>query len=59
MAAQFKPGDVVQLKSGGPKMTVKNISSNGEIVALWFAGAKQESGSFPPETLLKVDDSEE
>lgn len=32
----FKPGDVVQLKSGGPAMTVSEVSPNVGIVCHWF-----------------------
>jgi len=54
MAAEFKVGEVVQLKSGGPKMTVQGKASDGDIVTKWFAGSKSESGFFRPETLVKV-----
>ncbi len=55
MAEKFKPGDVVQLKSGGPKMTVKEFDEQmGEVHAIWFAGAKHEEGWFPPEALVKA-----
>jgi uncharacterized protein YodC (DUF2158 family) len=33
--ADFKQGDVVRLKSGGPAMTVENIEGN-ETVCAWF-----------------------
>ncbi len=44
----YKPGDVVQLKSGGPKMTVSdaNYIEKGKVRCHWFAGAKLESGVF-------------
>ena len=29
-------GDIVELKSGGPKMTVTEINVNGEIRCTWF-----------------------
>ena len=51
MAARFKVGDVVVLKSGGPKMTVDSISPDGGIWATWFAGAKHERAHFSVETL--------
>lgn len=55
--AQFKPGDVVKLKSGGPKMTVQNMSpvigGRGWTVRCdWFAGSKKEQGVFAPEQLV-------
>ena len=34
---EFKIGDVVQLKSGGPTMTVANVSGDsGTVVCHWF-----------------------
>ena len=54
---EFKPGDVVMLKSGGPKMTVDQIgdsASNREMVWCdWFEGNKKFNDSFPP-TSLKI-----
>lgn len=32
----FKPGDVVQVKSGGPKMTVDVVIKDGEVTCVWF-----------------------
>ncbi len=63
----FSVGDVVQLISDGPKMTVTGISEAsayggeaGRVLCVWFAGAKEQSGSFKPQTLKKLtnDDSE-
>lgn len=46
MTDKFKIGDIVQLKSGGPKMTVTAVLE--EIVrTAWFAGSKKETGAFP------------
>lgn len=48
MAEDFKIGDVVQLNSGGPKMTVTNVLSKEQYVhTTWFAGSKKENGGFP------------
>jgi len=47
----FKIGDIVQLKSGGPKMTVVQISSSTNIFCSWFAGAKHERANFHPDSL--------
>lgn len=33
---QFKAGDVVQLKSGGPHMTVSSILPGGSADCTWF-----------------------
>ena len=48
---EFKTGDTVQLKSGGPIMTVNSIEKNGEICCQWFLGGKVEVGFFPPDSL--------
>jgi uncharacterized protein YodC (DUF2158 family) len=48
--AQFKVGDVVQLKSGGPKMTVEEIRGDG-LLCCWFAGAEKKFGDFPADAL--------
>ncbi len=53
MAKEFNIGDIIQLKSGGPKMTVMSLPDvrGGYIRCQWFAGSKLESGSFPQESL--------
>ena len=60
----IKVGDVVQLKSGGPKMTVANVDRYGYDETLsancdWFtmdkAPWKKENGTFPLTSLKKVD----
>jgi uncharacterized protein YodC (DUF2158 family) len=52
----FKLGEIVQLKSGGPKMTVISLPGGpyggGYYGTTWFAGAKKESGNFPAEALV-------
>ncbi len=48
--AEFKPGDVVKVKSGGPAMTVERITSN-QVVCQWFVGADLKGGVFAPEAL--------
>lgn len=55
MADGFKPGDVVRLKSGGPKMTVAEIRE-GRVLCQWFTGDKREIAGFEPATLVKVAD---
>lgn len=58
-AHQFKVGDVVMLKSGGPEMTVNEVGESlGEplVRCTWFAGKKNERASFKPETLIPVPD---
>lgn len=53
MKVQYKVGDLVQLKSGGPTMTVTDVNELGGRVqeiwydCAWFAGRKKETGRFP------------
>lgn len=50
----IKPGDTVELKSGGPVMTVDKIFDwNGVPTAKcdWFDGAKATYGNFPVTSL--------
>lgn len=48
----FKPGDVVQLKSGGPIMTVADVSG-GSILCIWIEKNKTFREPFPPIVLEK------
>jgi len=54
---QFKRGQIVQLKSGGPQMTVTQVHDDpgpfaGYVECSWFGGrSKHESGRFHIETL--------
>ena len=51
----FNIGDLVELKSGGPKMTVTRVDNLGIrtiVRCTWFAGSKKEQGDFPSETLV-------
>jgi uncharacterized protein YodC (DUF2158 family) len=54
--AAFKIGDIVQLKSGGPKMTISEIFDNGTVRTSWFAGSKMEKGVLPVQALSVVSD---
>jgi uncharacterized protein YodC (DUF2158 family) len=51
----FKEGEIVVLKSGGPKMTIKTIYSELEIKCTWFdtLGHAQEH-VFPAILLRKA-----
>ena len=60
MAEDFQKGDVVQLKSGGPSMTVQDIGdftgSSGiqdGVLCVWFEGKKRESEVFDRAVLNK------
>ena len=47
MDTSFRPGDVVPLNSGGPKMTVVSVQSDGTLRCVWFQeDGKQDSGVF-------------
>jgi uncharacterized protein YodC (DUF2158 family) len=55
MAQIFNVGDVVELKSGGPKMTVATVNDPpGKVWCQWFDGKKKDSGTFAMETLKPV-----
>jgi uncharacterized protein YodC (DUF2158 family) len=58
---EFKKGMVVQLKSGGPKMTVVaiNHTTKASIFCQWFSGNKRESKSFYPESLVIIKEKQE
>jgi len=53
---EFKVGDVVQLKSGGEKMTIKNIGfpHEDQIQCQWFSGKEIKIENFYPEMLTKA-----
>jgi uncharacterized protein YodC (DUF2158 family) len=53
MPEDFKVGDVVQLNSGGPPMTVTASNRDG-IDCAWFEGRQTKSGWFRPGTLRRV-----
>lgn len=55
----FAVGDIVKLKSGGPEMTVRAVSTelNKNYTCQWFAGKKLEQGHFPCDSLESVDKS--
>ncbi len=63
---EFEPGDMVFLKSGGPRMTVESVGDNyGQptVWCVWFeqVGAKQvvKRETFPPVALKKAVDREQ
>lgn len=64
MEPKFKIGDVVQLKSGGPCMTIevilKEISQRKEIFSgrygcVWFQGDERRTDNFLEDILTPVD----
>ena len=55
MPEAFKIGDVVQLKSGGPIMTVSHLHDAGALECMWFDGNQRRTATFKPDTLDTVD----
>jgi uncharacterized protein YodC (DUF2158 family) len=51
----FETGNVVQLRSGGPKMTVHGLASDGDVICQWFEGDAVHEESFTREALQKVE----
>jgi uncharacterized protein YodC (DUF2158 family) len=51
MNEQLKIGDVVDLKSGGPRMTLGTFQSNGKWLAQWFTGEELRHGEFRTEQI--------
>jgi uncharacterized protein YodC (DUF2158 family) len=51
--SNFKPGDVVQLKSGGPVVTITHVHNNEQrtVGVRWF---DSESGSFKTDVLEEI-----
>ena len=52
----LKVGDVVRLKSGGPKMTVEDIREGGDIYCCWFDDNAKKGDIFKREILKKTED---
>ena len=57
---EFQPGDVVELKSGGPMMTVDEygtfgMGTNKGFMCIWFEGTKRKGEVFAPHLLKKVE----
>ncbi|SIN72284.1 YodC family protein [Halodesulfovibrio marinisediminis] len=49
---KFVAGDVIQLKSGGPEMTViKFDAAAGLVSCSWFVGRELKTASFPVEAV--------
>ena len=54
MQHKFQVGEIVMLKSGGPEMTVSQITNNRGtplIRTTWFEGGELKRGQFPEESL--------
>jgi uncharacterized protein YodC (DUF2158 family) len=54
-AEQIEEGDIVQLKSGGPAMTVLSVEQSGYLLCKWFDDkSKSHHEQFPPRALRKI-----
>ena len=50
---QFQVGDVVQLKSGGPHMTIQYVSKETEdVTCVWFEGTTEKREDFNRRALV-------
>jgi uncharacterized protein YodC (DUF2158 family) len=54
---QFKPGDVVSLRSGGPRMTVASVDGRS-VMCEWFADDQQPQSRLFTVTSLKLEERE-
>ena len=54
MSEQFEVGDVVQIKSGGERMTIEEIDEDGNVSCVWFEGKQPQRGAFAAATLQKA-----
>lgn len=55
---ELKVGDVVQLKSGSPTMTVESVGPN-HVKAIWYVDGAVRRDTFPQLALQKVDATKE
>jgi uncharacterized protein YodC (DUF2158 family) len=51
----FTPGDVVELKSGGPDMTIQEPGDTGYWICVWFDGQMLNKRAFHTTTLKHID----
>jgi uncharacterized protein YodC (DUF2158 family) len=57
VAESFKIGDLVQLKSGGPIMTVREVANIDGVAKAWcdwFDGKKENRADYPLASLKHV-----
>lgn len=55
----FNVGDTVQLRAGGPKMTIDEIDMSGRAYCKWFSGGKLQKDYFESHSLNKVEETNE
>lgn len=53
------PGDIVWLKSGSPKMTVKFWNQHQTLTCTWFVGTEVKEHGFAQEQLVFENPNEE
>lgn len=54
--SEFKPGSIVTLKSGGPKMTIlRNKTDGGFFDCMWFDANLPQNSSFHEDALEPID----
>ena len=56
---ELEVGDVVKLKSGGPKMTIKWLEPLTLANCQWFVGDTLKEGNFSLASLQKVTEEDE
>jgi len=56
MPEQFKPGDVVVLRSGGPSMTVECIEEDGRVSCRWFDDQGKQAASVFSPAMLRLEE---
>jgi uncharacterized protein YodC (DUF2158 family) len=50
----FKDGEIVRLRSGGPQMTVQNNRKDRVVCCYWFRDGELLNDAFQPEALERV-----
>lgn len=63
-ANKFKAGELVQLKAGGPKMVIDEVSSgygsdSTTYYCTWFSGAKHNKNGFHEEAIQPYSEDDE
>ena len=55
MSENFKVGDTVRMRSGGPRMTVTAVGGDNDVpkvTCVWFDGMKQMEATFPSAAVM-------
>lgn len=55
---KFRVGDIAQLRSGGPRMTVDS-EGKSDVSCVWFAEAELRSRKFSPASLVMCEPEKE